>query len=111
MAQVALSDDAKKLVNDAAGELYGTATASILNADGSDPLSVSMTGIDTEARRRAGIDMSMHAESPLLRPLCAPDMWLHALRTGATRGAPRSWAVMAPFAGRRWATLSMTTLP
>jgi KUP system potassium uptake protein len=48
----ALSDEARALVEEQAGSLYGKTHNSVLNADSSDPLSVSMTGIDTELRRR-----------------------------------------------------------
>jgi hypothetical protein len=47
-----LSEDATALVDEAGGDLYGKTHNSVLNADSSDPLSVSMTGIDTEMRRR-----------------------------------------------------------
>ncbi len=50
-AAQALSDDAAAMVEEAGGNLYGKTHNSVLNADSSDPLSVSMTGIDTEMRR------------------------------------------------------------
>ncbi len=48
-----LPETVRAEVDGAGGALHGTVHNSILTADGSDPMSVAMTGIDTEMRRCA----------------------------------------------------------